>query len=367
MERRLEALMKRFALTVTFSKDYPDPALRGQTKTLTVLQEGGAKDVDRYEVARAPGLTPLRLAFEDPRTLNEINLIEGRVLKKNALKPDEFWRLFFDETEPHGLAKAGIVGVVKQWPPDLEQASRPDEVDPVKHPILLWAKTAQSPMLFWKTADNPAHVPTNLQEIRDAAIHAWKLDKARIEAENYAKKILADLTKQGNVGAVTALQILNDEAGTLGESLIRIDNLSPIMVTMANREGERQYGPYELPRGRFEYPPEDMAKRLLEFTRTPRPKDFKRVVVIPNNPRKIFYVVADLDDEGPKENRRDFDQAFLNAGAALPRHDFLLEVCQEELGKQYYKEVMQRLREDARLSISVSDAEVKKFDEDTGS
>jgi hypothetical protein len=369
MDRRLDTLRKDFSLTVEFSKDYADPALRGQKKTLTLLEEGGAKDVDRFDVARAEGLSPLRLAFESPKILDEINLTEGRVMKKNALKPDEFWRLFFDETEPHGLAKAGIVGVLKQWPPDLEKAIRSDEPDPIRQLLPLWIETSQAPFLFWKTEDKLPHVPQNLAEVRDAAIYAWRIDKARLEAEKYAQKIQKELELPANKsgGETTYKQILTDEAGKLGESVIAINNLSPIMVTEANREGHRQYGPYELPRGKFEYPPDDMVKKLLEFTKPEkdRPKDFKDVMVIPNKPKKIFYVVVML--EGPKENQADFMKAYNHAAyAPVSKLDFLIETCQNEFGKRYHDQVLQELREKAGLTLSNTE-EIRKFNEDTGS
>src|SRR5262249_8737691 len=147
---------------------------------------------------------------------------------------------------------------------------------------------AERPFLFWKTNDQPAKIPDNLDQVRDVVDKAWKTEKARDDGLKRAKEI-AEAFQKTPEGA----SMLSEEARNLGKEPIRLDGVATLVLDKSG--GLPKYIPYALPKGSFDFPREDMAASLTKLTNLKKP--------IETGKKEIDEINAELFKVGEANNK----------------------------------------------------------------
>src|SRR5262249_50271982 len=155
---------------------------------------------DKFSVDKSSELKPLRDSYEQYR--ERINMIEGRDLNTSqALKEHDFYRLFFDGTEPFSVASVSTYSARasppevtakkarKQFMPGMMgmQESEREKLAKLLQtlqdrdltkpaPVIDLFDDAAMPFLFWKTEDRAGKVPENIEVegIKARVAQAWK-------------------------------------------------------------------------------------------------------------------------------------------------------------------------------------------------
>ncbi|MCI0637780.1 MAG: hypothetical protein L0Y72_22895 [Gemmataceae bacterium] len=365
------------------------------------LERSATKDFfNRFTVQGVKELQALKESFE--RYHMHVNFIEGRDLTpERTLKEDEFWKMFFDGTESFSVA--GAKYRARPWPPvvepknpgrlmrregaallgprllmDLEQIVQ--NQDPTKPmPAISLFEKADKPFLIWRTEDEPGSYPDKLEQVQDRVVEAWKFLKAREMALPDAKNFADQLQK---VGDDDRDRLLSEYAKKLGAELIKLEALAPLHPSIPRHQfqGERSYGPYTLPKGKFLYPRDDMVSHLLSMQDFKKPietgikeideinkslhnigkQNSKKVQILTNKPRTAFYVACVTYNPGP--SIIEFQAAYRRALPMGLLTDTFLEHSQEEAGKRVRQALLEQLRE--QLDYWITEGEERKnFDE----
>ncbi len=147
---------------------------------------------DQYQATKVPALLPLRDEFD--RSLDTINLTEGRAGTPRQLRDVDFYKLFFaDEAFSVGNVAPYIP---REWPPRItakRQAFETLKPGETEKRVDLFRK-AERPMLFWKISEQAEQTPTTLTpELRPEVIKAWKRQEARKKVAENLKAMTAAL------------------------------------------------------------------------------------------------------------------------------------------------------------------------------
>jgi len=360
------------------------------------LELASTKDFyNRFNIDKAPELQPLVKAFEKERTL--VNFYEGRDLTpESALKEGDFYRLFFDGTEP--FSAAGSTYKAKPWPPRVQPKKAvagnasltPADVNKPPAPIELFDK-AEKPFLFWKVKDEVGKVPASIDVVKDRVEKAYKLLKARDNKALPKAKELADLLQKSEEGFGPVLQYdpLNIKRPVI--NLKRLANLytkdihQPTSLPKAFQAGSRDYGTFPLPKDTFSYPREDMAKEILSLQDLKKPIEIgdpkldelnktlfekgkekgRFVQILTNKPRSVYYVAGVTFKPGPSmdEFRSVLKYAIPSDSYTGGRYmDTFFEHAFNEAGKEYQKSLMDQIREQTNSAVLAGDEERKSFD-----
>jgi hypothetical protein len=358
--------------------------LREYEQRFGLMHKGTTQFRSRYDIADDPGLKEFRERFEDGKYIADINLFQGRGGTETMLKPDEFWKLFFDPTEMFSIRNYGLF-TPQAWPPHTVEVM--NQINPAaeKTKVKLWEKAAM-PILFWKTANEPAKTPATLAAARKEVEHAWYYLKAREHILAAVAKDVAEAVQK----SVDKLKedTLDEQSVVVGQEMLKLRGVAPLYPDTFDPTMPVKYGPYQLPKGAIPYARPDMVKELLALRDLKEPiaiptnkddpnqkliesvnklnKDLlarkvagHQVQVLTNKPMSVFYVTLPTRAHDPK-----FDE-FYNAykRAVDPqRPDWLLAQIQEQMGQQFERELIAQLRGAAGYEINDAE-EAKKFDE----
>jgi hypothetical protein len=350
-----------------------------------LIHKGTTQFRNRYDVASDPGLKEFRESFEDGKFIADINLFQGRGGTEKMLKPDEFWKLFFDASEMYSIRNYGLF-TPQAWPPvtvDMMNQINPAEKE---KKIPMWDK-APMPILYWKTANEPARTPANLAAVRKEVEHAWYYLKARdYLLANTAKDIAEAVQK-----SVDKLKedTLDEQSVRVGQEMLKLRGVAPMYPDHFDPDLAVKYGPYQLPKGVIPHSRPEMVKELLALRDLKEPitlptnkddpnqkliesvnklnKDLlarkvqgQQVQILTNQPMSDFYVTLVTRAHEPKFD--EFYTAYKRAVEPPQRRDWLLSQTQEQMGQQFERELTAQLRTAAGYEITDPD-EAKKFDE----
>jgi hypothetical protein len=330
---------------------------------------------DRFTINKAEEFDVLKQSYL--KYIDQINLFEGRDLTGRKLTPADYYKMFFDQTEPFS---ASAKYQAMPWPPEVKPNNTRDlqfvdarmkkdispedlrrfekhllENDPNRQsPPLHLYKTAERPILFWRTAEITAtrladygkivndlaktrakltaiekdlkqekdkqaidklkneevelkKKEGDLKDILKRVTDGWKFERARKEeALPEAQKIAELLINNLNNSAV-----ITEQAGKLKRDVIVLANLSQ-MQRETTGNNAIDYFPPSLPKDKIVYPRDDMMQQVLSLF------DLKKPIETGNK---------DLDEvnkalfEAAKQKQRDKDK-FVQILADKPRSIF---------------------------------------------
>src|SRR5205814_4230807 len=207
------------------------------------------------------------------------------------------------------------------------------------------------PILFWKTVDKPARVPT-FDEVKDKVEEAWRFREARVRAKKKAEEI----EKAAHAAKGEALKILEGEAfkhPTWG-SILTLENVARLIPKLGVAfDFTKQYEPYKVREEDIPYPRPNLVDRLTSLR---EPGD---AVVVTDRPEKTYYVAVLLNRPQPSEDE------FYKLYAKTPFQDSLLSRLEEERRLKYRQEILKQLRVEAGSKVSDRGNYVLDVDDET--
>jgi hypothetical protein len=373
------------------------------------------KYYDRFTISAAPEFEKLKESYL--KYVDEINLFEGRDLTpKRMLKPTDFYKMFFDPTEAFS---ASAKYQAMPWPPEVKPNNSRDlnfvnprlkndipsedltrfethikESDPNREaPPLQLYRTAELPILFWRTAEINATRPTDynkivndlktLEELRKTRARLADIEKALPkekdkqtfdklkfeeaelkEKERGLKRNAAELTRaepdlkeilrrvtegwkfeRARNEALSAARniavhlinngnnpaIVREKAANLNKEVIQLAKLTHMQ--RENRSFAIDYAPPSLPKDKIVYPRDDMIPLVLSLF------DLKKPIETGN--KDLDEINKELYDLGTKQNLRDKDK-FVQIIPDKPRSIFYVAVITSPPRAEpfYFRDVM---------------------------
>lgn len=257
---------------------------------------------DAYDIARDPGLKPLREVYAVKAIMSDPS---GR----------RFAEEFFNEkAEPRNVtlyAPQELAGGDEQY-------------------------------LYWNTVQKPAYVPT-FAEARPRVLDRWELVKARPLAEAAAKDLAAKADKGGQPE-----QNLRDAARRYG-NFFELDGVARLVPTQfpafQSSQFQETFQPYDIPeadRDKIEYPTQQMVDKLLDL------KNKGQVAVVSDQPEAHYYVATLVSRIEPSVN------SFYGDYATPPKHAQLLQQMEKQthLAQEEKEAIIARLRAEAKVQIN---------------
>jgi hypothetical protein len=338
------------------------------------LRHGETKEFrDPFNISKAPELEPLRESFEKYRF--QVNHPEGRAGKEERLKEGDFFRLFFDASEPSLSAAVGKY-IPRPWPPVVEIKFDNPNIPPK---TVSFFDTAEKPFLFWKTADQDSRVPESLKEVRDKVVRAWKIEKARDKLALKQASQIAEQLQKSAPGALGA--VVREQAAKLGVNPVYVNSIAELVPGMADFRS-KTYHPFAPAKEGFEYPRDDLAKQLLALTKLDKAdkglegglpgldafntellksKKVQQIQVLTNKPQNVFYVAVVTQALGASMD--EFAEVMKRARDRFGASDLFLEIAQDDAGKDFRQRLTAQLRLQMNRSIEADAETIKSFDQ----
>jgi hypothetical protein len=258
---------------------------------------------ENFQIADDPGLAGLKAGF-----------YSGSGISDDSKGKQFASRLFSDQTSSLGQPKATE-----------QKLYTPSEIF-----------GSHATFVYWTTEDQPARDRT-FAEARDKVEAAWRLSKARELADAEAKKI-ADQARQTKGDP---LPRLIEESTRVHGKIGSLDGISRLRKSPTPTPGmEGDYSPYKVPEAVIEYPPNDFTDQVLKL------KEKGDVLVLSDQPKSRYFVVALSERIEP--TMKDF---YDNTNPGLQTNP-LLHMFEQEKRKEYRRDAIVRLREQARLKLS---------------
>jgi hypothetical protein len=385
------------------------PAVDGEFRDLGLEIGQTEKFYDRYTIKDAPELKPLLEAYQ--RYFNMVNMTEGRDARpESKLKDDDFWKLFFDNSEAFSAAHGKYQA--RPWPPVIKLGKpaeietlrpgmsgiegNPDVLDniirqsqnrePNKDAAFNLFTTSDRPFLFWRGEEKAAEIPESLADVEPQVLEAWKLHQAReTKVLPYIRKI-ADSLLAGNADYVSMLEIepkFGDKK-TGEKKMIELQRLAPLYREQEQPFGPSRYTEFKIPRGKISYPREDMTAQVLSLNDLQKPIETgvadldrlnadlfqeaknkklpgdKFVQILTNKPRDTYYVAV-VSRPWPADTLQFFGRVLPGAANFS---DTLLDRVNERIGEEHARAMVRQLRKDH--NVTVYDAAKTMFDSDGG-
>ncbi len=228
-------------------------------------------------------------------------------------------------------------------------------------------RTNDQAYLYWKVAEKPARIvslddPKMGKAVRAEVEKAWRLLKARELAKKDAERVakLAQETK----GDVKKLRDLS-----MKETKKELIELLPLArVTREQSFDPKVAYKYAEPRvqdDRVPYSGDEVSRQIAMFLeqmgqRMPNPfgekivtlrdKEKGATVVLPDKPEATYYVAVLIDKRDPSE--KEFYEVYRDAASNARRRDPLLARFEQERQIKYLRDVVERLRKDAKVEIN---------------
>jgi hypothetical protein len=265
------------------------------------------RDVFKNKIGDDAGLAPLKEAYLRPPSLDR----EGK----------RYADMFFSNKP---------VYAVERFPSSPFRGPE-DDLD--------W-KSAPESFLWWKLEDQPAkRVSLDQPEVRKEVERAWKLQKARELAKKEAEKLAIESREtRGDVRKLMDLALLR------GKDLIVLPPMSKLMQQPSFRpEAAYIYDLPRIPDDKVPYAGREFANKLLVL----KEKEKGDTTVVADQPEGVFYVAVLVDRREPSLD--EFFRVYKDAAADSVRRDPLMMIYEQERQVQYFKDVMEQLRLEAKL------------------
>jgi hypothetical protein len=365
-------------------------------KAITV---GGTEDYrSPYNIADDAGMAPLKASYD--KYFERVNIEGGLSGTAGVLGPDDFNQLFFGG-QPFAVGNTALF-TPRPWPPTLTRQLNQLEAllqgrGPQQKTVNLWDDPDVQPFLFWRTGTRPSAPPEQLAEVRRDVEHAWKVGKARDAILPRLKEVTDALVKVEKEPHPDLWAAVRQQAQKQGEErALMLQNIAPLVEEqkpagdISLKQMITVYVPYELPRGTIHYPRPDTAKNLLAlrelkeplktgdkaldelnkslFEQTKASGNF--IQVMTNQPRTVYYVAV-LMRPPTAVDPNVVDTRFLYAlqhgiSAFQPvPNDLFVQQCQNAFARDYRRELMAQLRQEAKMTAPSADAK-KRFDTEGG-
>jgi hypothetical protein len=267
------------------------------------------KALDQFELGKAPAVAPLREALL-------------RRFGQFAEQLDEVFA--FEVFQGEGLYEPMV------WPPGASLGGEP--TDP-RLAALGPRPPDREVFLVWRTENAPAYVPS-FDQVKEEVIAAWRLQMARITAEDQGDKLKAAFAKTGgDLAQVT--QLAEEKLHRKPEVLRSVAREVPAPVPVA---AGRSYGPYQFPKD-IAYPRNDWVNQLVD-----KLKKKGDTIVLADRPQKTYYLAVLLERHEPSELT--FRDVYRDAAIAFNRDPMLDHLVQERRTK-YMDEFVKQLRVEA--------------------
>jgi hypothetical protein len=288
-------------------------------KSHELTKGASAKLDDQYSIVDDPGLKLLRdKYFENP------------LVAKNDPRGLRFGLEYFTDTTGF---RGRALGLYQPTWFEFREPSRFSTNDEVYY-------------MTWKTEEVDAKVRT-FDKARDDVEKAWRWIRARDLAKQAADQWEAKAREtKGNLAA------LKDLAAQSKVDLIELgpmakENLQPQL----NPTQPPQYGRYQIPRDKINYPSATMLDQLLDM----RAKDLGSTVIVTDMPKANFYVSTLTGRDHPTQE--EFRQVY----SRTQNGDVLLSDLQTTRRIDFRKELMDQLRADGKVTLVAE--ELKRFNE----
>jgi hypothetical protein len=191
--------------------------------------------------------------------------------------------------------------------------------------------------LFWRKEDHPAR-ERPFEVVRADVIRAWKMERARVKAEQKARKVAEAINDKPSLP--TAERILQGEEKSGWGPIFRLNNVAQLVVP--EREVHLlvrgEYLPYRVPedmRSHLPHPPADLVKQLLMLERP------GEATVIADQPARTFYVAVLVSRDEPTVKQ------FREVYQRTPRFDTLYTIFTLQRMDEYRRSVLEQLRREA--------------------
>jgi hypothetical protein len=268
------------------------------------------RDQNKNKIADDPGLKQFREAYLHPAPVGDP---QGK----------GFPQLFFSDVKPF---------VPERFP--RSRFGGDDDLD--------WRSGPES-FLFWKTDDQPPRtLPLTDPEVKREVERAWRLQKARELAKKDADRLAAEATKEarGDDRALRdfAMKHLKKEPITL-PTMSRFMRQSSAMMAMP------RYEPPQVSEDKVAYAGPEFATKVLAL----KDKAKGDALVQPDQPETAYYVAVLVDKSEP--NMEDFLRTYRSCASDSVHRDPLLQIFEQERQVKYYKDVLEQLRQEAKLDI----------------
>jgi hypothetical protein len=348
--------------------------------------------VNQFTVDKAPELQRLRKAFE--KAYPTINITEGRDrAPETMLKEGDFYKLFFESTEPVRAADATYSA--RPWPPVVTAKKGFGAKAAGQSPELVdLFKDAEQPILFWRIDKKASQIPESLSQVRQRVEETWKFLEARKTKALPRAKEIADELQKSDVGVEPVVALLN-----LKREPIVLQGLANMYTKDPYRrvqEGpafsgtlKRDYATFEVSKEQFSYPRDDMAKQILSLRDLKQPivmgdaklgiynklDEYNKVLfengrkrnqivqILTNKPQSMFYVAWVQYEGAPSSAEFQSVLKFALPPAALhPFQDTFFDRAFEMAGKEQRQALMQQLRTQTDSKLEASGEERERFD-----
>jgi hypothetical protein len=195
---------------------------------------------------------------------------------------------------------------------------------------------------FWRVEDKPPQT-RSFEAVRAEIEQAWRSMQAREIAREKAEEIKQAITSK-KMTPEDALRYFRDQKEGHEFELSGIARLLPRTGPfLPGSAGRADFRPYEVPRDKIPYPPEDFLDRLMTL------KEPGQALVLADRPGKNTYVIVLEDRDLPA--LRDFADLY----AKRPADDPLYQQMEFERDRDLDQELMKQLRLEAATAANIDE------------
>jgi hypothetical protein len=206
----------------------------------------------------------------------------------------------------------------------------------------------QTTYSFWRTEDLAPSTLT-FEKARPKVEAAWRFEKARQLARAQAESI----RKQAQETKGDAVRTLTEASGKVAAKIMPLDGITRLKRTPSSTSGvDASYEEYKVPEKDMEYPPGDFLDKIMNL------KEKGEVAFFSDRPEAHFYVAALVERFEP--SIKDF---YSDSSTFSFQGNTLLKRFEDEKRKQYRREIMAALREQARARLTDNSDVLKSFEE----
>jgi hypothetical protein len=330
-----------------------------------IMLHGNAAPLSEWNLEESPELGPLVEAQK--------NSLKSSPHQQGAYVP--FANRFFWE---QGRQRTPVATIYHPefYPEQLPQARNPFDTEP------------KPQFVVWRTEEVAAKTPASLADAMPAAKALWKHLKAREMAEKRANQ-LADAIRAGGPGNAATLPFtLLDQSNALAAEFAKDprarDRIMPFVIegvcpltTVANPSARKgiyadanpssfaALQPFQFPPSEnVKYPSRTMGQTVLDE----RTKDVKTVLVLPDEPRDIYFVVTLMKRD--MKTDREFQAVMTQDDEIMRRMGrpsnkmTVLNAYNASAGRKTFESIMGLLKRE--FKYEESEEQKKKLDERRG-
>jgi hypothetical protein len=276
-----------------------------------------------------------QFGFEDLTTMGKVTSIYDLVLDPDLKKLKEAFIEYINKMSPGSGGREDIfAGVLAQGNTLYEAEQFSDVRSSDRGMASTWS--------FWRIEDKAPRRRT-FDEVRAEVEHAWRLSRARRLAQKKADELKQTINEK-KMSFEDALRYLRDQKLGNEFELDRIARLLAREGAFLPGSSERaDFRPYQVPRDKIAYPPDDILDRLMTL------KEPGQALVFADKPGQHFYVVV-LESRSPP-SWREFTELYGKRTVDDP----LYQAMEQKRDHDLDQELMKQLRLEAATAGSVDE------------